>query len=276
MVKLICTDIDGTLLNKNREVDAYTVKVFKQLAGKFEIILASSRMPKALFYIQNELDIEEMPLICYNGALILSRGETFDNYKIIDSITILPEITHSVIELAESQNVHISIFYNNTWIASEMDLWTEREMNNTRVKPDLILSDLSKKEKEKKRTYAAHKIMLMGASYQIDSIEEALVSKPTVAICRSKDTYLEITPIGTDKSKGLQILLNKVNHYREIKMENIMAFGDNYNDFELLKDVKYGIAVANGQQKIKDIAYAVTKSNYDNGVAFYLDETFLK
>jgi len=274
MVKLICTDIDGTFLNKQREVDIYTKEVFQRFCGRFEVVLASSRMPKALWHIQKELGIIKMPLICYNGALVLSGGEMFSQEKIVSSVIIDEDKIAEIIEVTGQYDVHISMFYNNTWIASKSDLWAEREANNTRVKPDLILDRKLNVEKDKGIVGAAHKIMLMGNPSEIEAIEKVLSPKMFVSICRSKDTYLEITPIGTNKSKGLSSLLEQIHRYREITMENIMAFGDNHNDYELLNDVKYGIAVGNGVQRIKEIAYAVARSNHENGVAHYLNEFF--
>ncbi|HSN08804.1 MAG TPA: HAD hydrolase family protein, partial [Hanamia sp.] len=89
-----------------------------------------------------------------------------------------------------------------------------------------------------------------------------------------KETYLEITPEFTNKSKGLFLLIDSLKQFNHIGKEDIMAFGDNHNDFELLKDIKYGIAVGNATESLKEIAYSVTKSNEENGVAWYLKEYF--
>ncbi|MGI4020526.1 MAG: HAD-IIB family hydrolase [Janthinobacterium lividum] len=273
MVKLICTDVDGTLLNKQREVDNYTIEVVEQLDKSIQIILASSRMPKALWHIQKTLSIAHMPLICYNGALVLSSGVVFDAEKVISSITIPANIVSDVIDLAHLHNVHISIFYNNTWLASEIDFYAQREINNTQVEPDGLLSDLSAEQLNNFIAKGAHKIMLMGNPDLIDIMEQSLSNHAAVAVWRSKDIYLEITP-PTNKSEGLITLLKNFPKYAEITLEEAMAFGDGYNDLELISNVKFGVAVANGVPAIKEIAYAVTKSNVENGVACYLDAFF--
>jgi Cof subfamily protein (haloacid dehalogenase superfamily) len=276
MIKMICTDIDGTLLNKHREVDNYTKEIFRRLAGRFEIVLASSRMPKALWHIQEDLLIEEMPLICYNGALILSGGGSFDERMILSSITIPAEAIRLIVDLVAVHPVHLSTYLNNTWVASEIDAWTAREINNTRVKPDVILGRNIDSTVDERILHSAHKIMLMGEPAQLDQIEAGLNEKDLVVLCRSKDTYLEITPTGTDKSNGLTILLERMPQYQAITLNEVMAFGDNHNDFELLRDVKFGIAVGNSIQRLKDVAYAVTGSNHEHGVAHYLEDFFLK
>jgi Cof subfamily protein (haloacid dehalogenase superfamily) len=275
MVKLICTDIDGTLLNKDRAIDDFTIKVFNQLDKSIQVILASSRMPKALWHLQKTLNIEHMPLISYNGGLILSSGITFDPGKVISSITIPGEDVNHIINLAQTQKLHISIYQDNTWLASAIDFYAERESKNTRVNPDGLLSDFSETELNTFLQKGAHKIMLMGKPDLIDVMEESLRTHPAITVWRSKDIYLEITP-HTNKSEGLAILLNKFPAYADISAENIMSFGDNYNDLELIKDAKFGIAVGNSVQTVKNAAYAVTKSNIEHGVADYINKFFSK
>ncbi len=65
--KLICSDIDGTLLNKDRELSTKTIEVIKDMTP-MPFILISSRMPQAIEHLQKELDITHLPLICYNGG----------------------------------------------------------------------------------------------------------------------------------------------------------------------------------------------------------------
>jgi len=73
-IKLICSDIDGTLLNINRELSAKTIAVIKEVAP-LPFILISSRMPQAMEHLQEKLAISHLPLICYNGGLIID-GDT--------------------------------------------------------------------------------------------------------------------------------------------------------------------------------------------------------
>lgn len=275
MIKLICTDVDGTLLNKQRAIDDYTINVFKKLDKSIQVILISSRMPKALWHLQKTLNIEQMPIISYNGGLILSSGESFDTEKVIFSQIIAAKSIHKIIALARLQNVHISIYQNNTWLASAMDFYAQREINNTRVHPDGLLTDFADEKLQDFIAKGAHKIMLMGKPELIDIIEDSLKTDLSFSVWRSKDIYLEITP-QTNKAAGLATLLNKFPKYAGITLADVMAFGDNYNDLEMLKEVKFGIAVGNSVPELKNIAYAVTKTNTEHGVAFYLDNYFDK
>ena len=73
--KLLCTDIDGTLLNADRELAPETISEFKRIKEGCTIVLASSRMPDAMRHLQAEVNILHSPLIAYNGGLVLA-GDT--------------------------------------------------------------------------------------------------------------------------------------------------------------------------------------------------------
>ena len=73
-IQLICSDIDGTLLDKDRELSKKTSAVFQQLSTKFPIVLISSRMPKSLRLLQQALGIENHPQIAYNGSLVRTEN----------------------------------------------------------------------------------------------------------------------------------------------------------------------------------------------------------
>ncbi|MGI4751745.1 MAG: Cof-type HAD-IIB family hydrolase [Janthinobacterium lividum] len=272
-IKLICTDVDGTLLNKQREVDQHTIKTVAQLDPGIRFVLASSRMPKALYHIQNTLQISQMPLICYNGALILSSGIEFDQKKVISSIMISAENVKTMMDLATQHQVHISIYQNNTWLASAIDFFAQREINNTRVEPDGLICDFSAEQLQEFIAEGAHKIMLMGQPELLDVIEANLRANLNVAVWRSKDIYLEVTPF-TNKSEGLQLLMQSFPAANSVKPEETMAFGDGYNDIELLTYAGVGVAVGNAVSPLKEVAFAVTKPNIEHGVAYFLEDYF--
>ncbi len=264
--KIIFSDIDGTLLNKERELSSLTREVFHQLDKEVPVILISSRMPKAMRHLQDELKIAHQPLICYNGGLVIVDGKTVHS----------TEIPLSTIERLQqfNQNIkcHVSLYHHDEWYVPEMDNWAEREKNNTKVvptvKPAIDVIDHWKKEKK-----GAHKIMCMGEENQVDEISQYLSSNfgNELHLYRSKPTYLEIANKEVSKLTGINILLEDHFHFN---LEEVIAFGDNFNDYEMLKAVGMGIAVGNAKPEILEIAKEVTHHGKEDGVAKSLQKLF--
>ena len=89
---------------------------------------------------------------------------------------------------------------------------------------------------------------------------------------RSKPTYIEISHKSISKKTGIEVLLK--NCYPALSMKNVVAFGDNYNDIEMLEAVGLGIAVANANKEVLAIADIITDSNKDDGVVKAIQEFF--
>ena len=160
--KLICSDIDGTLLNKDRELSDKTIAVIKDMAPT-PFILISSRMPQAMEHLQEELDISHLPLICYNGGLII------DGKEIVHSTEINLDITKALVDFCSDTDIHSSLYHGREWYVPEMDFWANRESNNTKVHPvvqdiELTLSQWGSEGK------GAHKIMCMGEPAELDAL----------------------------------------------------------------------------------------------------------
>ena len=85
---------------------------------------------------------------------------------------------------------------------------------------------------------------------------------------RSSDTYLEIAPRAISKATGLKKILD---HY-DFGMESVVAFGDNYNDIDLLQSVGWGVAVDNARMEVKAVANEITLPNKEDGVAAMLEK----
>ena len=83
--KIVCSDIDGTLLNKDRELSSKTIEVVKSISP-VPFILISSRMPRAMFHLQKELGITNLPMIAYNGALLIDQEKVLYSSEIDSKI----------------------------------------------------------------------------------------------------------------------------------------------------------------------------------------------
>jgi len=265
MFKIIFSDIDGTLLNAERDLSDYTIGTLKKLSkAAIPFILISSRMPAAMRHLQKKINIEHLPLISYNGGLIIVNGEPVSSTEI--PIEILTELH----KFNENHDVHLSLFHNDEWYVPRDDFWTQREINNTKVQPQ-FKSNQEVLEKWRKEKKGAHKIMAMGEEEKIDAIKDFLLHNfpEQLHLYRSKPTYLEIAPGSISKLTAVQHLLDT--HFK-LPLSQSMAFGDNYNDVEMLRGVGMGIAVGNAKPEVLEIAHMITTPGKEDGVAKSITE----
>lgn len=263
---VIFTDIDGTLLNKERELSECTKSVIKKLKDEIPVVLISSRMPDAMRHLQHELGIENQPLICYNGGLTL-----IDNTP-QTSRAIPVSVLGDLLDFNRELDVHLSLYEAENWHVPEMDYWAKREENNTKVTPDVsnlneVYTDWQHHEK------GAHKIMVMGDEEKVEKIKNYLAENypDELHLYRSKPTYLEIADKRISKLSAVDYLLE--NHFGSTR-ERSLAFGDNYNDLEMLKNLGQGVAVGNAKDEVKNVADRITDTGKQDGVAKTLEQIF--
>ncbi len=266
-VKLICSDIDGTLLNKERELSEKSISVIKEMAPT-PLILISSRMPQAMEHLQQELDISHLPLIAYNGGLVLEQG------TVLDSTEIQLNFVEDIAAFCGKNQIHTSLYHKYQWYVAEMDYWAKRESNNTKVTPEVQPVEQTIAQWRDAGS-GAHKIMCMGDPFQIDQLASYIQKKHRdhVVGYRSKPTYLEISPASISKKTALEALLKF--QYPGLSLQNVMAFGDNFNDIDMLDAVGLGVAVKNANSKVLAVADRVTERNTDDGVAVFLERELI-
>ena len=263
MIKLICSDIDGTLLNAERELSALTVSEINKL--DLPVVLISSRMPSAMRHLQNQLSIEDQPIVAYNGGLILAQD------KIKQSTTIPFELVSEICRL-NADGLHLSLYNNDNWFAPKDDRWTQRERHNTKVNP-VIKSNSNVLNLWRKQGIGAHKIMCMGESSLVDKFYNLLGNQLSadVHLFRSKDTYIEIAPKKISKRSAIEFLAEQV---FDTELPMIMSFGDNYNDIEMLRSCGLGLAVGNAKPEVKQVANQIIGNAKEDGVAKFLSHYF--
>lgn len=263
--KLLCTDIDGTLLNKRRQLSRATIREVQRIKQDVPVVLISSRMPKAMRNLQLQLDVKGMPLIAYNGGLVLHGG------KVLSSTKIPIDIVKKTVEICKELEVHISLYHNDKWFVPAMDYWAKREQNNTNIVPVIQSYDKTLALWEKQQN-GAHKMMVMGEEEAVEKVFQKLSKEfhKSITQYRSKPTYIEIVNNSISKETAIQHLLDDV--YTSLSFKDVIAFGDNFNDIEMLKAVGLGIAVANAKPEVIAIADSTTAANIDDGVAIAIKE----
>lgn len=228
------------------------------------MILASSRMPDAMRHLLRDLQRPSEPLIAYNGGFVLDGLG-----NVLDSVAIPLDLVDKILSLTQKSSVHVSLYQGENWYEPVADNWAAREIQNTKVQPiwksgEEVLNLWSKEN------LGAHKVMCMGDASEISWLYDALhlAHGSSLHLYRSKDTYIEIAPRQISKASALQLVLEKC---FDFGMDQVVAFGDNYNDIELLKAVGWGVAVANARDEVKAVAQEITLHHREDGVAATLE-----
>lgn len=267
--KLICLDLDGTLLNDQKEVSVFTKSVLKKVYETFEIkvVLASSRMPKSVQNIQKQLGIP-VTIIALDGAIQIDEQSNFEVSSREDLDYLSPDVIKTVYLLCDDTNMHFGIYSKELWAVKSLDYWALREIRGTKLWPDQIGSDVE----EFPDFTRATKIMLRGDSASIDKVMKQLTYEYSIDLFfhREKETLINLTSSKINKLVSLQRLMN----CEGITADEVIAFGDSDNDLEVLEYVGMGIAMHNGNGNIRTIANEVTLSNNEDGVALALLKHF--
>lgn len=272
-IKAICSDIDGTLLDSRRELSPRTIAAFRSLDKAMPVILASSRMPGAMRHLQDELGILHHPMICFNGGYVLLYNEGADAPTVFDSVQIPVAVCAAIVEMAHGTDIHVSLYREDSWHAPQFDNWAEKEERVTKVSPNIggLHAVL---DKWHTADAGAHKVMCMGPPNEIAELAEALTSRfgSEIYIYYSKSTYLELAPRTISKATALELILK--NNYA-VSMGEVMAFGDNYNDVDMIQAVGFGIAVGNAREEVKAVAKEITLNSTEDGVAVAIEKYLL-
>lgn len=266
--KLIALDIDGTLTNSRKEITPRTryALLEAQAQGK-RLILASGRHPIGVIPIAHELRLDTY------GGFIMS----FNGGKIIDCITnrtivskLFPrEFLPDIVSVLKDSNITMITFDDKKIYADNKQndyTFIEKEVLKTEM---VIIDDFVSEVK-----FDVNKILLAGEPDELDEYQKILVNRydGLLEIYKSAPYFLELMPFGISKGSMLPLLLDKLG----VNRDELVAFGDNYNDMTMIGYAGLGVAMANGEPEVKKIANYVCDSNDEDGIAQTLQRFVLK
>ena len=115
-----------------------------------------------------------------------------------------------------------------------------------------------------------HKILCTGEPSYVASIVDDFKAPygDSLSIYRSAPFFIEVMAQGIDKAASLDRLASSLG----IKQEEVMAFGDGYNDLSMIEYAGMGISMANGVDGVKERANIITLSNDEDGIAYALNK----
>lgn len=264
-IKLIAFDLDGTLLNENRELSEYNIKAIKKLIKKdIKIVIATGRPYAGFSRFLKELGI---------------LGE--NNYSITNTGSIIRKNTDNGNILVNAMNLNDYLFikdltknYENLQVAFYTDdyLYIDEKTPNEAFIYDKNILKMETRDTAAYENEPICRINVMGKKELLDNFQKENLSilEENFSTMRNETFSFEILNKDSSKGKGLEFL----SEYLNIERDEIMAFGDNVNDLEMIEYAGVSVAMKNGKDVLKFKADYIAESNSDNGVAKFLFDYF--
>lgn len=257
MYKLIAVDFDGTLLDDKKIVSIKTINKFKSLKEKGYLIVAVTarnfNSTKAVVDI-NLFDY----LIVNNGAYLydvrLKKGETLgviSKDSVLNIINDVKNVSNDIIVISN---------YNYFYYKGKFPFryFFDKKINSLdKIKEDIMRINI-----------------IINNEFDINYYNDFIRNKYLDVNCfimqdsGSNNKRISVNPKGINKKNILEKLALSLN----IKLEEIIFFGDGLNDVELIESVGCGVAMKNAVSEVKDKAKYITLSNNEDGIVAFLDK----
>lgn len=261
--KLLAVDIDGTLVNNNREITVKTKKAVHQAIDRGVVFTISSGRPiQGVEMVTKQLEVD-IPVITYNGAMVIT-GTT---RNVIYSCCMREEDVLLVERLGRERNTTIAIWSDNQLYVNRMDQRAAKYSNLSGTQPKLYddIRDLLGK--------GINKMLWYDEIDRINAFEREMhgLLGPSMNFHTSQPFFLEFVDVNASKA----IALEKLGEHYGIRREEMIAIGDGYNDISMLEYAGMGVAMGNAPDDIKQRADYVTLSNEEDGVAHVIEKFIL-
>lgn len=249
MIKMVATDIDGTILGYDFVFRPAVKDCIKKLyqAG-IKVVLVTGRMHYATEKIARELGITT-PLVSYQGGLIKEQGE---NGKVLYQRNLSDDRAKQVIKWAKDNNVHINLYMDDVLYVENDDIAIKRYTGERYIPYKVCSFD----DLEIKNVNKILGIDFNDAERVTGWVEELRKLMPELYIVKSTPYFCEITNPEAKKSCAVEFLSNMWG----IKKEEILTIGDQNNDIELLKAGGISVAMGNATEELKACADYITDS----------------
>jgi Cof subfamily protein (haloacid dehalogenase superfamily) len=266
-IRLLALDLDDTLLRSDLTISYRTRNAIKRAeSAGVTVVLASGRVPAAMEQFAKLLGMHRRSgyLICNNGTTIKESHTE----NIVYDVKIEAGTALIAFDLADAEGFPVQIYEDDIMYVSRRNEFTEYDQKLTGLRQVVV---------ENFRAMVGggcHKLLIPGDPMLLAPLESLVRTYlgDDITLFTSKPYFLEILPSRTDKGSALA----KIAGFLGIKREETLAIGDSMNDEAMLRWAGTGVAMANGDARIKDIAELVTeKTNDDDGVAEVIEKIVL-
>lgn len=263
-LKLVVTDLDGTLLDKEHVVSEENKEAVRAAVAEGVIVtIATGRMYISALPYAKQLGVD-VPIITYNGAIIKSvSGEVlFERY--ID-----PETVAEIFTFCRSRDWYIQAYCEDKLYFAERGE-KAREYEHLAGIRGVAAGDALYTMKRS----IPKMLIITESGEESDAFVKILqnVFGNRIFATKSNPTYIEIVDPSVNKAVALNILMEKF----QLKKEEVMAIGDSNNDAPMLKHAGVSVAMGNASDKIKALCNFVTDDCEHSGVAAAIKKYVLK
>jgi Cof subfamily protein (haloacid dehalogenase superfamily) len=263
-VKLIVSDVDGTLTNSSNEIGEETKDLVKKLRQKDILFtFATQRIHSSVVNFAKSLEVE-IPIISVNGALIKDLKGNVVNTSLIN-----PKYVKKAIDFSEKYFVRVALCYGDEIVYTE---------SNSVLRDFMYRLGTNYRLVDKYEDYFDNvlEIIMLGNEKQIIKHIQKKMNFPakifhTAKYFRSSTKYgvyhLEVRKSGTSKKTGMQ----KLTKHLGLKKKQVAVLGDWFNDRDLFEYGGFNVALQNAVAELKLKAdYVTERTNEEDGVAEFL------
>ncbi|WP_195266809.1 HAD family hydrolase [Clostridium sp. 1001275B_160808_H3] len=240
MIKLLATDLDGTLINNNEVTKRDKDAIIKLQRKKDLLVVSTGRPYNGVQMLKDEYKIFANYYVLLNGALIVDALGTKIRQEIIEK-----NVINSIINEIREENVAISVESGfNTYLLTDGDNLPypkkKRVKSIDEIKEKLSLISI----------YSPTKDIL-----EIEELKNKINKNyGDKIIAYRNDIYIDIVPLGCSKGNGIKYLSNQ----ELIKDEDVYTIGDSWNDVSMFNITKNSFTFHHVEKELKEhVSYLV-------------------
>lgn len=268
MVKLIALDLDGTLLDSNKEITKENYEILKLMHERgAEIVPATGRIWHSIPEVVLNLDFIRY-VIAVNGADVREIRKD----ECIYSRTIPNETALKLLEYYDTLKYPYYVYAGNeAFITQSMFAEAETELHD-RPYVELLkrvcspVPELKAYLRETGKDIQKAVLVLNNGPLRERLLSNISTMFPGLNPTSSYFYNVEVNAVGADKGIGI----NKLAEHLGIDIKDTMSFGDGLNDVSMLKAAGMGVAMAHAEDRVKECADYITLTNDESGVAYAL------
>lgn len=249
--KMIFFDIDGTLLDHNKQLPPSTKQAIQALKKDgHEVAIATGRAPFLFEELRKELEIDSF--ISFNGQYVVLRGE------VIYKNPLNTKALHSLTKYTAKYN-HPLVYMGYETMKANVQYHPHIEES---------IGTLGHSHPTYNQYYFVDREIYQCLLFCADK-EETLYQDgfKDLNFIRWHQFSMDVLPLGGSKAQGIEKFIEKLGYVKE----QVYAFGDNLNDIEMLQFVGNSVAMGNAPDSVKNVAKYVTKDVSDNGIVHGLE-----